>query len=425
MLLNKPRAMEVMDKHKIDGLVAVNQVNVYYLTDYWGPLMRMRRSFYNYAVLPRDENAPAALIVTAVEMIRFHETPELTWVPNICAYTHPITLGSRDYDPDVEEPEASQEGARYRVRTEALRDDDRAYLDFTERYKGSYSVNPTYALKKAIIDAGLASARVGCDDPRVIGWLNGMGLPNLTGIDATTIFREIRMVKTEPEIAHLRKAAAMNEAAVNKCIASLHVGLEQTDLEQVYNVEIAKQGGRPVYLSCGHMGKRRGIIEQDKIVTFDGLCEYQYYHGDIGRIAICGNPTDEMRNRAAALKFGCDVAYDMIKPGVKGKDLTKTVLDAVRKKGFEGFSICTPHSVGLEHTDHPLPIGPQLPGSQGEFVFQENMVFTLDMPYYEVGWGNLHCEDTVRVTKTGIEPFNSLDVSLRVLPPGGLPRAAE
>ena len=33
--------------------------------------------------------------------------------------------------------------------------------------------------------------------------------------------------------------------------------------------------------------------------------------------------------------------------------------------------------------------------------------------------------DPRRVTKTGIEPFNSLDVSLRVLPPGGLPRAAE
>ena len=57
MLLNKPRALEVMDKHRIDGLVAVNQVNVYYLTDYWGPLMRMRRSFYNYAVLPRDRKS--------------------------------------------------------------------------------------------------------------------------------------------------------------------------------------------------------------------------------------------------------------------------------------------------------------------------------------------------------------------------------
>src|SRR5262249_49236750 len=160
----------------------------------------------------------------------------------------------------------------------------------------------------------------------------GMGLPDLTGIDATTIFREIRMVKTEPELAHLRKAAAMNEAAVNKCIARLHVGMTQDERELIYNTEIAKQGGKAVYLSCGQMGRRKSVLEPDRILTFDGLCEYQYYHGDIGRFAICGTPTDEMRKRAAALKFGCDVAYDMIKPGVKGKDLTRTVLDAVRKQ---------------------------------------------------------------------------------------------
>ena len=55
MLLNKPRAYEVMDRHGIDGLIATTQVNVYYLTGFWGALMRMRRSFFNYAVLPRAD----------------------------------------------------------------------------------------------------------------------------------------------------------------------------------------------------------------------------------------------------------------------------------------------------------------------------------------------------------------------------------
>ena len=38
------------------------------------------------------------------------------------------------------------------------------------------------------------------------------------------------------------------------------------------------------------LGKRKGKIEQDQLVTFDGLCEYQHYHGDIGRFAIVGTP---------------------------------------------------------------------------------------------------------------------------------------
>jgi hypothetical protein len=38
------------------------------------------------------------------------------------------------------------------------------------------------------------------------------------------------------------------------------------------------------------------------------------------------------------------------------------------------------------------------------------------MPYYEIGWGNLHVEDSVLVTRTGVECLNDGDVSLRVIP---------
>jgi Xaa-Pro aminopeptidase len=416
MLLNKPRAYEVMDKYGLDALIAVNQVNIYYLTDYWGPLMRMRRSFYNYGLLPRNESAPAALIATSVELTRLHETPDATWVPNICSYTHPIFLDKRDFDPDTEEPMAGQDGMRWPVKPGELAPADLDYVKWIEQYRGKYSVNPTYALKKALKDAGLTKANVGIDDPRVITWLNGMGLPDLKGVEATSIFREIRMVKTDAEIEILRRASKINEDAVNATIASLRDGISQGELEIIYNIEVSKGGGRPVYLSTGTNGKRKSSVQRGQVITFDGLCEYKYYHADIGRSAVVGEPSPEVLKRTEAVKLGCDVAYSMIKPGVLGKDVSKAVIDAVHKAGFPGFFVVTPHSLGLEHTDHPLPIGAQMPGSQGDFVFHENMVFTLDMPYYEVGWGNLHVEDTVRVTKTGVEFLNSGDVSLRIVP---------
>ncbi len=419
MLLNKPRAYDVMDKHGLDGLIAVNQINIYYLTDYWGPLMRMRRTFYNYAVLPRNEDAPAALVETSVGLLRLFETRDMTWVPNICGYTHPIYSDRRDFDPDVEEPEAVQDGIKWPVSEGPLSETDEDYIKFTEEFKGKYSVNPLYALKKAIKDAGLESAKVGIDDPRVIPWLNEIGLPDLTGVEATTIFREIRMVKSPDELKILRKTAEMNEEAVNAALGSLHVGLEQGELEIIYNTELAKRGGKGVYLSTGTMGRRRDRVKENQLISFDGLCEFKHYHGDMGRTAICGEPTDEMLKRNQIMRKGCEIAYDMIKPGIKGRDLTTRVIEEMRKMGFPGFFICTPHSLGLEHTDHPLPIGPMLPGSQGEFVFEENMVFTIDMPYYEVGWGNMHLEDTVRVSADGCDPYNSCEVGLRIIPPGG------
>ena len=35
MLLNKPRAYAVMDRHGLDGLIAATRQNVYYLSDFW------------------------------------------------------------------------------------------------------------------------------------------------------------------------------------------------------------------------------------------------------------------------------------------------------------------------------------------------------------------------------------------------------
>jgi Xaa-Pro aminopeptidase len=418
MLLNKERAYAVMDREGLDGLIAVAPINVRYLSDYFGALMRMNRQFYNYAVLPRDPDMPAALIVTGVEHLRFFHRPESTWMPNIQSYVHPIYQDRRDFDPDVEDAEHVEYGMKWPIRHDTLSPTDTEYLKFMESNRGNASVNATYALKKALVEAGLSGATVGADDPRVGPWLNEIGLPELKVRDAYTTFRDIRMVKTPEEIAIMRKVATINEAALEETIASLHVGMLRTDLEIVYNTELAKRGARGIYLATGQNGTNQnlGHVLEGESITFDGLCDYQNYLGDLGRIAVCGEPKPELVRRARALEVGCARVLEVVKPGVTGREVSDAVIDAVRSAGFEGFFFATPHSIGLEHSDHKIPVGPVLPGGNGEFVFEENMVFSLDMPYYEIGWGNLHVEDQILVTKDGVEPLTSCDVSLRVLP---------
>jgi Xaa-Pro aminopeptidase len=418
MLLNKARAYEVMDREGLDGLLAVNPINVYYLSDFWGALMRMRRTFYNYAVLPRREDAPAGLVLSGVELLRLHHRPAATWMPNRYGYVHPVYQDRRDFDPAVEDPEAVEHGMKWPIRHGTLGPADREYLEYVDSLRGGAAVNATYALKKALVDAGLGAARVGSDDPRVGPWLNQIGLPELTVQEATTTFREIRMVKTPDEIALLRRAARINEESLEVVIDSLRVGLRRDELEITYNTEVARRGGRGIYLSTGQSGKSNhlGFVLANEPITFDGLCEYGNYHGDLGRVAVCGEPSAEVAKRVAAIRVGCEVVLQVVKPGVKGRTVTDAVIDAVRKAGFAGFFFATPHSIGLEHSDHRIPIGPTLPGGNGEFVFEENMVFSIDMPYYEVGWGNLHMEDQILVTKNGVEPLTSCDTSLRVRP---------
>lgn len=418
MLLNRPRADAIMDREGLDGLIAVAPINVYYLSGYWGALMRMRRSFYNYALLPRDHAKPAALIVTGVEHLRFFHRPDMTWMPSVQSYVHPVYCDRRDFDPDVEDPEHVEYGMKWPIRHDSLSPRDEDYLKFMEGNRGNASVNALYALKKAVQEAGLADARLGSDDPRVGPWLQEIGLPGVNIVEGTTTFREIRMVKTPDEIAIMRQVARMNEEALQAVIASLRVGMPRDDLETIYNVEIAKRGGRGLYLATGQNGTNNnmGTVLENEPITFDGLCEYRNYHGDLGRIAVCGTPRPDLVQRVRALEVGCRTVLDTVKPGVTGREVSDAVIEAVRNAGFPGFFFATPHSIGLEHSDHKIPIGPTLPGGNGEFVFEENMIFSLDMPYYEIGWGNLHTEDQILVTATGTEPLTSCDTSLRIRP---------
>jgi Xaa-Pro aminopeptidase len=312
MLLNKARAYEVMDREGLDGLVAVSPINVYYLSDFWGALMRMRRTFYNYAVLPRREDAPAGLVLSGVELLRLHHRPAATWMPNRYGYVHPVYQDRRDFDPTVEDPEAVEHGMKWPIHHATLGPSDREYLQYVDSLRGSAAVNATYALKRALVDAGLGAARVGSDDPRVGPWLNQIGLPKLVVREATTTFRDIRMVKTPDEITLLRRAARINEESLEVVIDSLRVGLPRDELEITYNTEVARRGGRGIYLSTGQSGKSNhlgGVLANEPIVRvrqlprrFGSCC--RVWRAKPGGGETRGSDQSRLRGGAASRKAG-------------------------------------------------------------------------------------------------------------------------
>jgi Xaa-Pro aminopeptidase len=68
------------------------------------------------------------------------------------------------------------------------------------------------------------------------------------------------------------------------------------------------------------------------------------------------------------------------------------------------------HAIGLSVYEQPV-VGPGEPTE-----LRPGMVFCLETPYYELGWGGMMVEDTGVVTDTGFELFTSINRSLRVVP---------
>lgn len=431
MLLNRERANQVMDRHGLDGLVAAFQENIYYLSDYWGPMFLMSRNYTLYALLPRDPAAPAALVMPGTGVYHLEHLP--TWMPNVATYITripPKAIPPRDFEFSTEEIDEDATGDQvvsgevlatapltpYPTRAgAAMTPRDRQLLDRYAMHRGGAELTALRALAGAVRTAGLAAGKLGFDDPRVCGWLNAVGLEDVAGVDALNIFKEIRMIKSPDEIELLKVAGRMSETALDAVIDTMEVGMPLSEIDRIHAMSLAEQGGRSEWIIANIRGLATGDVEPDELIKLDSVGSWKQYRGDVGRSVFFGEPTAEMLKRFDAVSRALQIAYENIRPGRAFKEVVDLTLTAVHDEGFPGFVIAGPHSVGLEHTDHPVSVGAELPGHH-PLHFEENMVFTLDMPYHEFGWGTTHVEDMMIVRKDGCEPITSMRTGLRVKP---------
>ncbi len=405
MLANLPRARTVMEKHGLDGLIAVHRINVYYLTGFTTELMMIDRPFINFVVLPRREDMPAALTLSFNDLGAL--AAQTTWVPNIVAVT-------RNSSVDLTAP---PEYYPLREGT-TLTPMEHVWDAAAAGQAGKMQHTPTLALKKALEDAGLSRGRIGCDDPRIFTWLYDAGLTQITGSEASNVFREIRMIKTPEEIDLMRSAALMNEAAAKAAMASIREGAQREEIDRVFNTAWAGAGGKGLYILVGTHGGTRfgpGIAAGDPVMI-DAIGSFRGYHGDIGRTVVVGEASEEVSRSYRAMVTGWHEARDRIRPGMRASELVATAVAATNMAGFPHCRRAVLHSLGLEHTDNPLPHGPDR--GSGDLVLEENMVISFEMPHHETGWGHMHLEDSVLVTATGNEALTKLAMDLEVLPRG-------
>jgi Xaa-Pro aminopeptidase len=410
VLLNVERARELLRREGLDGLIAGQAINQYYLTDHWGVFNTpVGYDGTYFGVFPRDAGAPAALVLPALEIRRL-VSPGSTWVPLIHAYSAP---GEEAFEDGT--PRGTDYGGWPLLPGVELSPRERGWVSITERLGRKMSPDAFGALGRSVRSAGLSQARVAVDDARIAGWLAGAGVSAITCEYRPQLFNEIRLVKTEAELALMRVAARCNENALLHAADQLRVGSTWDEIEDRYMARMAEQGARGVYLMCGIGELPAERARAGEPIMFDALGQHRRYHGDFGRCTVLGEPGAEHRARHRALCIGWEAAQEWLRPGVRYSELARAVGDAVRQSGLRAFRDPIVHSLGLEHTDDPKPHGVQ-PQVKPDQVLQVDMVVNVDMPHTEIGWGSVHMEDTVRIVADGCEFLTSNDTSLRIIP---------
>lgn len=395
MLLNKSRAEQVMEKNGLDGLVATTPENVAYLTGFWVLTSWRHRSRQVYAVISKKEMAPDLVISRGLVD---HPLQGGTWARQYYVYAEFYFAPENPGGMDAESRRLFQ------------------VINGLPKYP-----NAVAALVQCLKNNGIHQGRIGVDqggDVVFLGEALEKQLPGLQAKPAYDLFREIRTIKTPEEIRRIHKATEVTERALSAAISAIGEGVSEKDLDRIFKESVIRQGGLPTlsFIGCGPRGafpnaepsERR--IRRGDLVRFDVGCLFEAYHADIARTAVLGPPDPKQQRYHDALVAGQGRVLEALKPGVRISDLFHWAMAEAKAKGIPHYERHhVGHGTGIEGYDLPLIT----PGNADKL--EAGMVFCVETPYYEPGFGGLQVEDILEVTADGARQLTQMERKLFIL----------
>ncbi|MCX5545758.1 Xaa-Pro peptidase family protein [Paraburkholderia sp. CNPSo 3076] len=218
--------------------------------------------------------------------------------------------------------------------------------------------------------------------------------------------KRARATKLPGELALLRHASRITDKALESIVPMIRAGVTELDISGEINGAIVQGGGIPrfVVVTSGERSSRVDAyarakrLENGDLVRMDIGCTVQGYCSDMARTLTVGGPSDQQAERYAALLAGEQAQIAALRPGALASDIYKIAIDTVRQGALPDYqrSHCG-HGIGLHSHEFP-PIAPN-----SNVLLEPGMVFCVETPYYELGWGGMMVEDTAIITDGGHE----------------------
>lgn len=228
----------------------------------------------------------------------------------------------------------------------------------------------------------------------------------------------VRSIKLPGEQSLLRRAAELAEQGIEAALAMLKPGVTEQELSAAVASAMIAGGGAPRFLVVA-AGDRsalsdtfptQNVCQPGDLVRFDVGCQLAGYWSDIARTAVVGIPSTFQQRTYDALLAGLNAELETARAGITAGDIFDASIRTVQDDGLSPYRRHhTGHAIGLSIYEEPVV----RPGSTTQL--SPGMVFCLETPYYELGWGGMMVEDTGVVTDHGFELFTSIDRDLRVV----------
>lgn len=240
--------------------------------------------------------------------------------------------------------------------------------------------------------------------------------------DLSPILDGLRLIKSEQELAILRRAGRLSALGAVEAMRCTRPGLRESQLvaaaEYVHRVNgAAGEGYAPIAPSGprvwhAHWFRNDGVLRDGDWMLFDAAPEVGYYTSDIGRMwPVNGRFTPLQRQLCGFMHRWHRALLRRIKPGVHPAAVLEEAAAEMARVIHE-----TPWANGAHrdgalatltykgHLSHPVGMAVHDVGDYRDRPFEPGLVFAVD-PQMWIPEEKLYVrvEDTVAVTATGVE----------------------
>jgi len=234
--------------------------------------------------------------------------------------------------------------------------------------------------------------------------------PDATLERADDIMVTLRSVKSEAELACLRKAFEISESALEVVMNKIKPGMTELQAvgiaQEAMYANGAEYEAHPTYVLSGtssaHAISRPShrIIEKGDLVQLNVGARVSGYSPSVGVPVCMGTMTPRMKELVSFGQEAHEKTAEWMKAGVVAADVAKQYRQLFVDRGYADNHLYGPcHGLGL------IEVEPPWMEETSDYPLAENMTFQVDTFVCDKEFG-LRWEDGARVTADGVELFS-------------------
>ena len=226
-------------------------------------------------------------------------------------------------------------------------------------------------------------------------------------VNAAPVTERLRIIKAPEEVALIRRAIEITEAAIAATFTQVAIGMSERDVAQLLSREMQQRGAPGGGLvqfgpssALPHGGPAGPRLERETVVLIDCGCRVTGYESDITRTIWFGDhPSDEFTKVFNLVHDAQSAAIELGRPlYTPCQEMDRAARKVIADGGYgPSFTHRLGHGLGMDGHEVPYLV------EGNETRLEPGMVFTIEPGIYQLGKFGVRIEDDCLMTDKGVE----------------------